>query len=298
MKESRLFKIVYFILENGRVTAPELAEKFEVSVRTIYRDVDVISSAGIPIYVTTGRSGGIQILDNYVLDKAYFSDKEKHDILSALQSLSVVDNTYERELLTKLSALFNTQPANWVEVDFSRWGSKTQDNHKFEQLKKAVITHKVVTIVYVSSYFQKTKRNIHPLKLCYKSKEWYVKAYCTEKEDFRLFKLNRIIDCILLDEDFIPVEFPELQDTKQDGYNKIVLRFPKEMAYRVYDEFSEDEITEQENGDFIAAAFMPEDPWLIGYLLSYGEYVEVIEPAYLRKVLSDEAKKIYEKYKP
>ena len=298
MKESRLFKIIYFILEKGRVTAPELAEKFEVSVRTIYRDVDVISSAGIPIYVTTGRSGGIQILDNYILDKAFFSDKEKHDILSALQSLSVIDNTYERELLTKVSALFNTQPENWVEVDFSRWGSKTQDNAKFEQLKNATINHKVATIVYVSSYFKKTRRNIHPLKLYYKSKEWYVKAYCTEKNDFRLFKINRIIHCEILDEDFIPVEFPESQDTEQNGYNKIILRFPKEMAYRVYDEFTEDEITEQENGDFIAAAYMPEDAWLIGYLLSYGVYVEVIEPAYLRKVLSDEAKKIYDKYKP
>lgn len=298
MKESRLFKIIYFILEKGRVTAPELAEKFEVSVRTIYRDVDVISSAGIPIYVTTGRSGGIQILDNYVLDKAFFSDKEKHDILSALQSLSVIDNTYERELLTKVSALFNTQPENWVEVDFSRWGSKTQDNAKFEQLKNATINHKVATIVYVSSYFKKTRRNIHPLKLYYKSKEWYVKAYCTEKNDFRLFKINRIIHCEILDEDFIPVEFPESQDTEQNGYNKIILRFPKEMAYRVYDEFTEDEITEQENGDFIAAAYLPEDTWLIGYLLSYGVYVEVIEPAYLRKVLSDEAKKIYDKYKP
>lgn len=293
-----MFKIIYFILEKGRVTAPELAEKFEVSVRTIYRDVDVISSAGIPIYVTTGRSGGIQILDNYVLDKALFSDKEKHDILSSLQSLSVIDNTCERELLTKLSALFNTQPENWFEVDFSRWGSKIQDNAKFERLKNAVLTHKVVRIVYVSSYFKKTRRNIHPLKLYYKSKEWYVKAYCTEKNDFRLFKLNRIIDCEILDENFIPVEFPELKDTEQNDYNKIVLRFPKEMAYRVYDEFREEEIKEQVNGDFITAAYMPEDTWLIGYLLSYGVYVEVIEPAYLRKVLSDEAKKIYEKNKP
>ena len=90
MKESRLFKIVYYILENGRATAPELAKKFEVSVRTIYRDVDVISSAGVPIYVTTGRNGDIQILENYVLDKAFFSEKERQDILAALQSIAVV----------------------------------------------------------------------------------------------------------------------------------------------------------------------------------------------------------------
>lgn len=298
MKESRLFKIVYYILEKGRVTAPELAEKFEVSVRTIYRDVDVISSAGIPIYVTTGRNGGIQILDNYVLEKAFFSEKEQRDILTALQSLSVIDNTHERELLTKLSALFNTQSENWFEVDFSRWGSKTQDNTKFELLKRAVINHKVVSIVYVSSYCRKTKRNIHPLKLFYKSKEWYVKAYCTKKHDFRLFKINRIVECELLDEDFTPADFPDLQDTEQNTYNKIVLRFPKEMAYRIYDEFTDDELAEQENGDLIATAYMPEDTWLIGYLLSFGAYVEVIEPAYLREILCNEAKRIYEKNKP
>lgn len=298
LKENRLFKIVYFILEKGRVTAPELAKKFEVSVRTIYRDIDVISSAGIPIYVTTGRNGGIQILDGYVLDKAFFSDKEKQEMLSALQGLSVIDNTCESELLTKLSAFFNTHSENWVEVDFGRWGSKTQDTIHFELLKKATIAHKAVNIVYVSSYSKKTKRKIHPLKLFYKSKEWYVKAYCTEKKDFRLFKLNRIIACELLEEAFTPVDFPNTQDTEQKTYHKIVLRFPKEMAYRVYDEFQEDELTEQENGDFIAAAYMPEDAWLIGYLLSFGAYVEVIEPASLRAVLCEQAKKVYEKNKP
>jgi predicted DNA-binding transcriptional regulator YafY len=233
-----------------------------------------------------------------VLEKAFFSDKDKQDMLSALQSLSVVGNTYDRELLTKLSALFNTDSKNWFEVDFGRFGSKTQDNTKIELLKKAIINHKVVAIVYVSSYCKKTTRKIHPLKLLYKSKEWYVKSYCTEKNDFRLFKLNRIVECELLDEDFVPVDFPDLQDTEQNTYNKIVLRFPKEMSYRVYDEFKDNEVTVQKNGDFIATAYMPEDAWLMGYLLSFGAYVEVIEPTYLREVLSDEAKKIYEKYKP
>lgn len=298
MKESRLFKIVYYILEKGHVTAPELAEKFEVSVRTIYRDIDVISSTGIPIYVSTGRNGGIQILDNYVLEKAFFSDKEKEDMLSALQSLSVLNNTCERELLTKLSALFNIDSENWFQVDFSPWGKEGQDNVKFDLLKKATITHKAVNIHYVSSYCKKTRRKIHPLKLFYKSKEWYVKAYCTEKNDFRIFKINRIIECELLEEDFTPVDFPDAQDSEKNTYNKIVLRFSKEMAYRLYDEFKDDEIIEDEKGDFIARAYMKEDQWLIGYLLSFGASVEVIEPIYLRDILYNEAKKIYEKNKP
>lgn len=297
MKESRLFKIIYYILENGRTTAPELAEKFEVSVRTIYRDIDVISSAGIPIYVTTGRNGGIQILENYVLDKAFFSEKEKQDILSALQSVLAVNNTYEKEMLTKLSALFSINSDNWFEVDFSRWGSKTQDNTTFELLKNAVISHKAVCILYVNSYGKKGKRKIYPIKMMYRAKEWYIKAYCVDKSDFRIFKLNRILEMEILSEEFAPMEYPKSADEPKISYNKISLCFPKEMAYRVYDEFEGNEIKETENGDLIVSSEMPEDSWLIGYLLSFGTQVTVIEPAYLQKVLADEAKKIYEKNK-
>lgn len=298
MKESRLFKMIYYILENGCVTAPELAEKFEVSVRTIYRDIDVISSAGIPIYATTGRNGGIQIFENYVLDKAFFSEKEKQDILSALQSVLAVNNTYEKEMLTKLSALFNINSDNWFEVDFSRWGSKTQDNTTFELLKNAVISHKAVCILYVNSYGERGRRKIYPIKMMYRAKEWYIKAYCVDKADFRIFKFNRILEMEILSEEFAPMEYPKSADEPKISYNKISLCFPKEMAYRVYDEFEGNEIKETENGDLIVFSEMPEDSWLIGYLLSFGTQVTVIEPAYLQKVLADEAKKIYEKNKP
>ncbi len=298
MRESRFFKIIYCILENGRITAPELAAKFEVSVRTIYRDIDVISSAGIPIYVTTGRNGGIQILENYVLDKALFSEEEKKDILSALQSVSVVNHTYEKDMLTKLSALFSVHSDNWFEVDFSRWGSKTQDKTTFELLKNAVIFHRAVCIMYVNSYGKKSKRKIYPLKMMYRAKEWYIKAYCVDKDDFRIFKFNRILEVQFLSEEFEPMEYPKTADEPKRKYNKISLCFPKEMAYRVYDEFEGNEIEETENGDLMVSSDMPEDNWLVGYLLSFGTQVTVIEPVYLQKILSDEAKKIYEKNKP
>lgn len=298
MKENRLFKIVYYILDKGRVTAPELAEKFEVSVRTIYRDIDVIGSAGIPIYVTTGRNGGIEILDNYVLDKSFFSDEEKQDILAAIQSVSIVNSSFEKDILTKLSALFNVHSDNWFEVDFSRWGSKSQDNATFELLKNAVISHKSVSIVYVNSYGVKSKRTIYPLKMMYKAKEWYVKAYCVEKSGFRIFKCTRIIGIDLLSETFTPIDFPKSEEVSQKTYNKITLHFPKEMAYRIYDEFEPHEIEEQERGDFIVSAEMPEDNWLIGYLLSFGANVEVMEPVYLKEVLAEQAKLIYKNNKP
>lgn len=140
MQESRLFRILYYLLDKGRATAPELAEKFEVSVRTIYRDVDAISSAGIPIYVTTGRNGGIQFLDDYVLNKSFFSDSEKLEILSSLQSLSAVQYPEVDTVLNKLGAIFQIGLTDWIDVDFSRWGSVAENENKDMNIKRELET--------------------------------------------------------------------------------------------------------------------------------------------------------------
>lgn len=152
MQESRLFKIVYHLLDKGRATASESAEKFEVSVRTIYRDVDALSEAGIPVYAETGRSGGIHLMHNFVLDKAVLSEEEKQEILTALQSMSFMKNTDSSQTLQKLSAIFHLRSENWLEVDFSRWGNKGTDNEKFELLKSAIIQQKCIKITYANSY--------------------------------------------------------------------------------------------------------------------------------------------------
>ena len=298
MQESRLFKIVYYLLNKGQVTAAELAEKFEVSVRTIYRDIDALSGAGIPVYAETGRNGGISLLDNFVLDRTILSERERRDILGALQSLAATGNTFDEATLDKLSAIFQLSSNNWYEVDFSRWGEHTQDNDKFEALKRAVICHKCVMISYVGAYKAESSRIIHPLKLLYKSRAWYVKAYCTEKKDFRVFKLSRIIGWKLLEEEFTPVSYPEPPEeetvSEQDS-DPIILRFPKEVAYRVYDEFDIGQVRQQENGDLLVSATMPQDAWLTGFLLSFGAQVEVVSPLYLRDILAAQAREIYEK---
>ena len=184
-------------------------------------------------------------------------------------------NTYEKDMLTKLSALFNVNSDNWFEVDFSRWGSKEQDNTTFELLKNAVISHKAVCIMYVNSWGNKSKRKIYPIKMMYRAKEWYIKAYCIDRADFRIFKFNRIIEMQILSEEFTPMEYPKSADEPKQKYNTISLCFPKEMAYRVYDEFEASDIKEMENGDLIVTTEMPEDNWLIGYLLSFGTQVTV-----------------------
>ena len=140
MGQGRLFKIVYHLLDKGRTTAPELAEKFEVSVRTIYRDLDAISAAGIPIYTVQGKGGGIFILPEFVLEKSLLTPQEKEQILMALQGLAAAEDSRTDELLTKLGGLFRVQGANWIEVDFSDWHKNTAGAELFDELKRAVFS--------------------------------------------------------------------------------------------------------------------------------------------------------------
>lgn len=297
MSDSRLFKILYYLLDKGGSTAPELADKFEVSTRTIYRDVEALSSAGIPIYAEPGRNGGIYLLHNFTLDKAILSENEKQEILTAIQTILAAGYSSGKDILTKLSALFNINTENWLEVDFSRWEKSNYDNSKFELLKTAVIQHKEIKIAYQSTSSERHERIVQPLKLSYKSKEWYLKAFCLEKQDFRLFKLNRILKLELLEKTFVPMSYPESKPCLQQTYPQILLLFSKETAYRVYDEFDETQIEHQNNGDFIVSAEMPVDSWLIGYLLSFGTQVEIIKPKYLKEILAAQAQEIYKKNK-
>ena len=297
MQESRLFKIVYYLLDKGQATAPELAEKLEVSVRTVYRDIDALSEAGIPVYAEAGRNGGIHLMKGFVLDKSLLSREEKQDILAAVQSINVTENIDSSETLQKLSAMFYDTPENWFEVDFSRWGNRGTDNEKFELLKSAVIHQKCVKITYANSCGMISERIVQPLKMLYKSMSWYLKAFCTEKQDYRIFKLTRIMDLEVLADGFRRSSFPESDETPAQIYSTIVLRFPQNMSYRVYDEFDKTQVSKKENGDLIVSAEMPEDEWLTGYLLSFGTQVDIIEPVHLKDIVAEQAKGIYEKYK-
>lgn len=143
---------MYYLLDKGKCTAPELAEKFEVSTRTIYRDLDVISAAGIPIYATQGKGGGISILPEYVMDNALLSDEEKEKIVMALQGIAVTDETTD-DLLSKLGALFQTKAENWIEVDFSDWIKNNPDRDIFNSIKTAIFKKVLIDFSYFGNLF-------------------------------------------------------------------------------------------------------------------------------------------------
>ena len=298
MKHDRLFQIIYILLDKKLVTAPELAKKLEVSVRTIYRDIDTLSSSGIPIYALSGKNGGISIMSEYTFDKSMLTDKEQNEILFALQSVKITD-IQSQELLSKLSGLFKKQNLNWIEVDFSRWGHKTLDIEKFETLKNSILSKQILNITYQSSH--ETTRNIKPIKLIFKHSNWYLQAFCMKSEDYRSFKINRITAFSLyddyFDECFELLPQIDVLDEPISSFITIKLKISNNMAYRVYDEFSPNNVTKDIDGNFIVNASFPIDNWVYNYIISFGDNIEILDPKWLNDNLIKYIDKLQKHFK-
>jgi len=297
MKNHRLFRILYYILEKGKVTANELADKFEVSVRTIYRDMDSISSAGIPIYATQGKGGGIEIADEFVLSKSLLTENEKEHIMAALHGLENTSKLDESELITKLSALFKMRNTNWIEIDFTNWQNNKIYEKIFKDIKSAIISKNIIYFSYFSSNEEETNRSVKPVRLLFKGQDWYLYAFCLLREDFRYFKLSRIKQLEILSINFED-DFDNITLKKEMQYEttvRIKVKFDRKVAFRVYDELSGD-ITEDEEGNLYTEIEIPKDYNLYNYILSFGDGAEVLEPKEIRIQIKDMINKIAQKY--
>ena len=297
MKDNRLFRILYYILEKGKVTASELADKFEVSVRTIYRDIDSISSAGIPIYALQGKGGGIEIAEDFVLSKSLLSENEKQQIMSALQGLDNTAIQHENELLTKLSALFKMKNTSWIEVDFNNWQNNKLYEKTFNDIKSAIISKNIVSFTYFSSNEKETSRSVKPVRLLFKSQDWYLYAFCLLRNDFRYFKLSRIKNLETNTEKFND-NFENVVLKKEMPYENTVhikVKFDRKAAFRVYDELN-GEITEDDEGNLYAEIEIPNDYNLFNYIFSFGDGAEVLEPKEIRMQIKEMINKMAGKY--
>ena len=296
MKDNRLFRILYYILEKEKVTANELADKFEVSVRTIYRDIDSISSVGVPIFTTQGKGGGIKIDNEYILNKSLFDANEKEQIIAALQGLEKTNKVYKSELITKLSALFKIKNSNWIEIDFTSWGSNNTYQDLFNTLKIAIINKNIISFSYNSSKAEKINREVKPIRLLFKEQDWYLYAFCLLRNDFRYFKLSRIRDLEVLAinyEDNFENEVLK-KELKYENIVNIKLKFDKSVAFRVYDEFKA--IVEDKKGNLYVEMKIPNNYKLYNYIFSFGANVEILEPKEIRNQFKNMINKIAKKY--
>ena len=307
---NRLLGIIYILLNKGNVTAAELAERFEVSVRTIYRDVETLSMAGIPVYSRKGKNGGIGLTEQFVLNKMLISKEEQQRILAALTSLGEMGGKEEGEILQKLGDFFKTDTPAWVSIDFSDWSGRRQE--LFEQIREAILGHHVMEFDYYGQYGEMTHRIVEPIQLLFKDYTWYVRAFCRNKQAMRLFKVLRMKRVQVLDEVF-EAAIGHLEERENAGmgdsvpgstesesgkgnipgkFPKIRLHILKKEAYRIYDKFEEEEITILENGDFEVCFQYYLDDWVYGLILSFGPSAEVLEPAFLREELAERIRRM------
>lgn len=295
MSAERLFKIINILLDKKTISATTLAKELEVTTRTIYRDIDKLTLAGVPVYTTQGRDGGISLLPNYVLNRALLTNQEQEQILLGLKNISgVYQGT--NELLIKLEGLFKREQVDWIEVDLTSWANNEKETDLFESIKEAILNKKIITFMYLGSNQTRTIRIVKPIKLVFKASAWYMQAFCLTKNDYRTFKLFRIKDVVVTKEVFTDtLKAPSIViDTEKIG-TKCILQFDLEIANRVYEEFLEDNIVRQ--GDYlIVTSNMPQDFWLASYILTFGRHCKILEPKQLQTMVKSEIEKMQKIY--
>lgn len=289
MTISRHFEIIYLLLDRKVITAKEFAEHFEVSTRTIYRDMDVLSGAGIPIYANKGRGGGISLLEGYSFNASMLTNDEQEDILVGLQTLAVTNFPNTGLILKKVARLFKKETGNWIDVDFSPWGSGEKKKQLFTLLRNAIIQQVAIQFRYFNSQGEQTLREVEPFQLIFKENAWYLSGYCLWRKDYRFFKISRMAQVCVLDQTITmkPTADPLKEAEIQAGESSIPIKIKvsSQGAYRIYDEFDEHMISRNEDGSYTVTANLPIGTWLDSYLLSFGTLIEEIHPALLRKRL-------------
>ena len=301
MKINRLLEIAIILMNKGSVTAKELADRFEVSTRTIYRDIDVLSGAGVPVFTNKGNGGGISLLEGYSLNKTIISERESESLLIALQTLQSTKFPDIDIVLDKIGAVFRkANSTDWAHIDFSPWTNSPNEYNKFNDIKKAILERKIITYDYINAEGNKSFRSIEPMKLIYKSQAWYLWGYCKVKEDFRLFRISRIKNVIVTNEEFVrrkpsdDVKSKEIQEPPQ--MMKLKLKFYPQALHRLYDDFDDSLITRNADGTFGVVVTLPADEWTYGFILSFGCYVEVLEPKEIREIIAGRMEKALDYY--
>ena len=192
MQSQRLFEIVFLLMERSPRTTGELAERLEVSSRTVRRDVEALSAAGVPVYTTRGRGGGVRLMDGYVLDRSLVTDADQAEILAGLATLRQTGATDDEGLAERMARLFRCESADWLDIDFSFWGAPPAHRRTFDLVRRAIVERRPLTFRYCDSCERTTRRTVEPAKLVYKERSWYVRAWCRERADWRTFKNIRM----------------------------------------------------------------------------------------------------------
>ena len=306
MKIDRLLSIIVYLLNRDLVSARELSDRFDVSIRTIQRDMETIDLAGIPVVSIQGPNGGYSIMDTYKMDRQLMSLDDLYYIISSLKGVGSsledkkINNTIEK--MTGLipavdSTAFNERHEK-LRIDFSMLGGNEEQRKVLNTVQNAVETNRLINFNYTNNKLESSDRTVEPMTLVFKWRAWYLFGYCRLKDDYRIFRASKIRNPEILpktftrrDKSFDAFEIENGKRAQQELLD-IKLRFSKEMWSVVEEYYRAEDIEYRDDKYIVINISMPESGWLYGYILSFGHFVEVLEPARLRDIIRDSAEKI------
>ncbi len=292
------------LLNKKKLTAKELSEYFEVSVRTIQRDIDSLCSAGIPIYGDVGKYGGYQLTENYKMDRTFLSEKEMDSLVIMLKGFS--DTLFSDSIRTILEKMNGFDKKGSIQsnmhIDLTPWGSSSEFQAALNLINQSIEEKNIISFDYYDLYNNQTIRKVEPYITVLKGGSWYLYAYCLLRENYRLFKICRIFDLNTTCDKF--VERDDIKDfsaVNKVGYSRkeeqIKFRFSPEAKGRIPDFFDPREAVKCGDGSILYNISFPIDEWLISIILGLGEYVEILEPEFLREEIKNRIKKSILLYK-
>lgn len=310
MKIDRLLGIIVTLLNKKRISARELADKYEVTTRTIYRDMESINAAGIPIISYQGINGGWGIMENYRLDKQVLSFEDMSSLIITLTGVNKsISNKNIDSIIQKITSLIPSDKNDLLRkqeeefaIDINSWVPVSQIEIKlFKEIQSAISDKFLINFYYDNLQNEVTNRTIEPMTLIFKGYAWYLFAYCRLKNDFRIFKLSRIQDLKIINEHFI---------RKKETYEshvgfisdktkllEVELKFKPELKNKVSEYFRNFMSISAEDGSIYIKIKLPSDEWIYGMILSYGDGVEVLSPAEIRSEIYARITKMERLYK-
>lgn len=303
MKIDRLIGILSILLQRDRVTAAELAEKFEVSRRTIVRDIEDLCKAGIPVAASQGRGGGISVMEGFRIDRTLLSEEDMKAILTGLQSLdSVSESKRYRRIMDKLDAKNTAETVsagNSIIVDLSSW-DKSAVSLKLETVRSAAENRKKLGFMYYSPE-RTERREIEPYRLVFQWSSWYVWGFCTKRNDYRMFKLTRMTD-LAVGEEFVPQDIPAYSCDKlrhAKGGIAVKVRFDSSVRWRLVDEFGAENLpsANDEDGSITLDFTWSDVPSFFSYIACFREAAEIIAPEEYRREFSELLENMLKKYR-
>lgn len=309
MKLERLISIIYKLLNHEVLSASVLAEEFQVSARTIYRDIDVICAAGFPVISHEGTKGGYGMMDGYKMDRALLGSYDVHSLITVLNTLSsVFEDDRAQGTIERLQTIGPENPASTLSVDLE---SRRADPAALRQLRTGIVERRAVRFDYINAGNERTTRDVEPVRLDYKYSNWYMYGFCRTRRAYREFRLSRMLN-LQLTGSLFQTQHEQLQEAtavtaSTSGSVNSELSLTDNVIIRVKPDALSDAIDQFHRADkqFHADGSMTltipvvaplQARWLWSILLAFGGGAEVLEPSALRDILKEQLRAALNQY--